>query len=126
MYPSYQIRQQKSLDLEADNKTMENKEDFPKKLSKREAKNICKKPTKQQPKKNLKMDLKTAPSSSGMYLWGVAKPGNVESLCSQANLHKVSFLDNFQSSCFIRVVKNNISQCEDLKQALFDLYVSLN
>ena len=124
MHRFYQIRQHKSLDHEADNKRMENKEDFPQKINKKEPKNICRKSETKPPKKNLKIDLITDPSTSGIYLWGVAKPGHVDSLCSQTNLHKVSFLDNFQSSCYIRVVKNNISQCEDLKQTLFQLYVS--
>ena len=74
--------------------------------------------------KNREIDLITDPSTSGFYMWDIVKNGHIDSLCRHTNLRKISFLDNFQSSCSIKLIKRNVSECQQLRQKLFRIHVS--
>ena len=76
-------------------------------------------------KKNYKTKIITEPSTSGIHMFGLSKASmDSTSPCSQTNLHKVSFLDNFQSSCFIKLSKSNITECDQLKKEISKVFVS--
>ena len=74
--------------------------------------------------KDRKIDVITEPASDGMYVWGSASSPLIGSLCSNTNLKKISFLDNYQSSCYIRLSKKNITNCDNLKANIRKVYVS--
>ena len=76
-------------------------------------------------KKNYKIGITTKPSTSGMHIFGLPKATiDSSSLCSQTIRHKISFLDNFQSSCFIKLSKSNITECDQLKAEISKVFVS--
>lgn len=90
-----------------------------------EIENKCKSSKLKEKKKNYKMKIITKPAASGMYLFGLSKGAHSsDSLCTQTNLHQVSFLDNYHSSCYIKLTKSNITECEELKEAIKNVFVS--
>ena len=113
------------MDNENDKETNEKKSPVEKT---EKSKNIdqCKKFLKTKEKeKNYKIEIITEPSTSGIHMFGPSKASmDSTSPCSQTNLHKVSFLDNFQSSCFIMLSKSNVTECDQLKEEVSKVFVS--
>ena len=90
-----------------------------------EIKNKCRSSKPKEKKRNYKLKVITKPAASGMYLFGLSKTSHPsDSLCTQTNLHQVSFLENFQSSCYIKLLKSNITECNELKDAVKKVFVS--
>ena len=113
--------------MDNENETDKNKKKSPvEKTEKNKNIDKCKRFLKpKENKTNFKIKLITEPSTSGMYIFGLSKASmDSTSPCSQTNLHKISFLENFQSSCFIKVTKSNITECNQLKEELSKVFVS--
>ena len=90
-------------------------------------KNKCRSAKTKEKKKNYKMKIITNAAASGMYLFGLSKGGHSSgSLCAQTNLHQISFLENYHSSCYIKLTKSNITECEGLKEAVKNVFVSFH
>ena len=113
------------LDYENDEETNKKKSPVEKSEIQKIA-NQCKRFLKTKEKeKNYKIEIITEPSTSGMYMFGLSKASmDSTSSCSQTNLHRISFLENFQSSCFIKVSKSNITECDQLKEEISKVFVS--
>ena len=112
------------LNNDADGETETEEENLTKENHIEKIKQNCKASEPAIDDKDRKIDLITEPVSEGMYVWGSASNPLIGSLCSNTNLKKISFLENYQSSCYIRLSKKNITDCDDLKKNIRQVYVS--
>ena len=113
-----------ALNTNADGETNTEEEDSPKEHHIEKIKQSCKDSKPAMDDKDRKIEVITEPASDGMYVWGSASSRLIGSLCSNTNLKKISFLDNYQSSCYIRLSKKNITDCDNLKANIRKVYVS--
>ena len=113
-----------ALNTNADGETETEEEDSTKVNHIEKIKQNCKASAPAIEDKDRKIDLITEPISEGMYVWGSASNPLIGPLCSNTNLKKISFLENYQSSCYIRLSKKNITDCDDLKKNIRQVYVS--
>ena len=113
-----------ALNTNADGEANTEEEDSSKENHVEKIRRSCKSSKPAIDDKDRKIDVITEPASDGMYVWGSASSQLIGSLCSNTNLKKISFLDNYQSSCYIRLFKKNITDCNNLKANIRKVYVS--
>ena len=113
-----------ALNLNTDGETKTEEEESSKETNIEKIKQNCKASNPAIDDKDRKIDVITEPASDGIYVWGSASSQLIGSLCSNTNLKKISFLDNYQSSCYIRLFKKNITDCNYLKANIRKVYVS--
>ena len=113
-----------ALNLNTDGETKSEEEESSKETNIEKIRQNCKASEPVMDDKYRKIDLITEPASDGIYVWGSASNQVIGSLCSNTNVKRISFLDNSQSSCYIRLSKKNITDCDDLKKNIRKIYVS--